>query len=98
MVEITKTRSDSFSNPTLDTQLAAKHVRQLYIAGIDAKLCVKKTIEGAINRGYVVNVVREGVATRRGTPLDELIGGYQAGGATMKSLEQAKSELGSSAR
>jgi nicotinamidase-related amidase len=55
---------------------------------------VKATIAGALNRGYVVAVVRDAIATRHGTPLEVLIRGYQAKGAVMKSLDQAKAELG----
>ena len=92
-VEIAKTRSDAFANPLLDTDLAAKHVGELFIAGLDAKFCVKKTIFGALNRGYKVNVVREGIATRHNTPLEQHITDYEAAGAVMASLESAKTQL-----
>jgi nicotinamidase-related amidase len=91
--EIVKTKSDAFANPLLDTQLAGAQVGELFVAGIDAGFCVKKTIHGALNRGYRVNVVREGIATRHGTPLERHIADYEAAGATMTSLERAKSEL-----
>jgi nicotinamidase-related amidase len=91
--EIVKTKSDSFSNPLLDSQLADQQVGELFIAGLDAKFCVKKTILGARNRGYKVNVVREGIATRHSTPLEELIADYEAAGAVMTSLERATKEL-----
>jgi nicotinamidase-related amidase len=91
--EIVKTKSDSFANPLLDTQLAANQVGELFIAGLDAKFCVKKTIRGALNRGYKVNVVREGIATRHSTPLGDHIADYEAAGAVMTSLESAKQEL-----
>ena len=92
-VEIVKTKSDSFANPTLDTQLAARQVGELFIAGLDAKFCVKKTILGALNRGYKVNVVREGIATRHSTPLAEHVADYEAAGAVMTSLERARTDL-----
>jgi nicotinamidase-related amidase len=92
-MEIVKTKSDSFANPLLDTQLAAKQVGELFIAGLDAKFCVKKTIRGALNRGYKVNVVRDGIATRHSTPLEDHIADYEAAGAVMTSLEGAKREL-----
>jgi len=57
-----------------------------------------ETVKGALNRGYVVNVVRDGIATRHATPIDEHIRDYAAGGALMKSLAQASSELGGGAR
>jgi nicotinamidase-related amidase len=91
--EIVKTKSDSFANPLLDEQLAAGQIGEVFIAGIDAGFCVKKTILGALNRGYRVNVVREGIATRHSTPLDEHIAGYEKAGAAMTSLASAKTEL-----
>jgi nicotinamidase-related amidase len=97
-VEIVKIKSDAFANPTLDRELAAKRVGQLYIAGLDAKFCVKKTIGGALNRGYAVNVVRDAIATRHATPIEDHVKDYEAGGAVMKSLAQATSELGGAAR
>jgi nicotinamidase-related amidase len=92
--EIVKTKSDAFANPQLDEQLAAGQVGELFIAGIDAGFCVKKTILGALNRGYHVNVVREGIATSHSTPLAQHIADYEAAGAVMTSLEGARSELG----
>jgi nicotinamidase-related amidase len=94
--EIVKTKSDAFANPLLDAQLAVAQVGELFIAGLDAGFCVKKTILGALNRGYKVNVVREGIATRHGAPLEQHIASYEAAGAVMTSLESAKDELGRS--
>jgi nicotinamidase/pyrazinamidase len=93
-VEIVKTKSDAFANPLLDAQLADKAVGELFIAGLDAKFCVKKTIGGALNRGYKVNVVRESIATRHSQPLEEHIKDYETAGAVMTSLESAKRDLG----
>jgi nicotinamidase-related amidase len=92
-IEVVKTKSDSFANPLLDTQLALQEVGELFIAGLDAKFCVKKTIGGALNRGYKVNVVREAIATRHSTPLEEHFADYAAAGAVATSLESAKTEL-----
>jgi nicotinamidase-related amidase len=97
-LEIVKTRSDSFTVPALDAQLDAHHVGELYIGGIDAGYCVKQTVAGARNRGYVVNVVREAISTSHSTPLDELIRGYERKGARMVSLEQAKVALAAGER
>jgi nicotinamidase-related amidase len=92
-IEITKTYSDAFSNPLLDRELAAKNVGQLYVAGLDARFCVKQTIGGALNRGYTVNAVGDAIATRHGTPLAELLDGYRAKGAVVKTLAEAVREL-----
>jgi nicotinamidase-related amidase len=92
-VEIVKTKSDSFANPLLDTQLGLKRVGELFIAGLDAGFCVKKTIGGALNRRYKVNVVRDAIATRHSTPLEEHIAEYEGAGAVTTSLPSAKTEL-----
>jgi len=97
-LEIVKTRSDSFTIPTLDAQLDAHQVGELYIGGVDAGYCVKQTIAGARNRGYAVHVVREAISTSHSTPLEELIRGYERKGARMVSLEQAKAELAAGTR
>jgi nicotinamidase-related amidase len=91
--EIVKTKSDSFSNPLLDERLAVEQVGELFIAGLDAGYCVKKTILGARNRGYKVSVVREAIATSHSTPIEEHIAAYEAAGAVMTSLEGARAAL-----
>ena len=92
-VEIVKTKSDAFANPLLDEQLALKQVGEVYIAGLDAGFCVKKTIRGALNRGYKVKAIRDAIATRHSTPVEEHIADYEAAGAVATSLESAKGEL-----
>jgi nicotinamidase-related amidase len=93
VIEISKTKSDSFSNPLLDTELAARQIGQLYIAGVDGAYCVKTTIAGALNRGYVVNAVAEAIATSHTTPMASLAQGYVERGAVLKSLQDARVEL-----
>jgi nicotinamidase-related amidase len=92
-VEITKTYSDAFSNPRLDRELDAKNVGQLYVAGLDARFCVKQTIAGALNRGYTVNAVGDAIATRHGAPLAELLAGYRSEGAVVKTVGESILEL-----
>ena len=93
-VDIVKTTADAFGNPALDAELGKGRIGELYIAGVDAGFCVKATIAGARNRGYAVSAVREGIATRHRTKLELLFQHYQAQGAVMKSLAEAKAELG----
>ena len=59
---------------------------------------MKATVTGALNRGYAVNVVRDAIATRHSTPLEVLIEGYQAKGAVIASLDQARAALGAPAK
>ena len=92
-VEIVKTTADAFGNPALDAELATRHIGELYVAGVDAAFCVQATIGGARNRGYAVNAVREGIATRHRTKLETLLQRYQDRGAVVESLAQATREL-----
>ncbi|MBN2197577.1 MAG: cysteine hydrolase [Polyangiaceae bacterium] len=92
-IEIVKIKGDAFSIPALEAKLDERQVGTLYIAGIDADHCVKATVGGARNRGYAVNVVREGIAVNGGKGLDKIVQGYEARGAVMKTLAQAASEL-----
>jgi nicotinamidase-related amidase len=93
-VEIEKLKGDAFSVPALEAKLEERRVGAVTIAGIDADHCVKATVGGARNRGYAVNVVREGIAVNGGQGLDKIMQGYQAKGAVMKTLAQAIDELG----
>ncbi len=93
-VEIEKVKGDAFSVPALEAKLNERRVGALFIAGIDADHCVKATVAGARNRGYAVNVVREGIAVNGGKGLDKIVKGYEAKGAVMKTLAQAVRELG----
>jgi nicotinamidase-related amidase len=97
-VEIKKVRGDAFSVPALEAKLDEQRVGAVFIAGIDADHCVKATVGGARNRGYAVNVVREGIAVNGGQGLDKIMQGYEARGAVMKTLAQAVGELGAPAQ
>lgn len=92
-IEIEKLKGDAFSVPALEAKLDERRVGAVTIAGIDADHCVKATVGGARNRGYAVNVVREGIAVNGGQGLDKIMQGYQAKGAVMKTLAQAVDEL-----
>ncbi len=57
-----KDRADAFSNPELDRFLQSRAVDHLLLAGSFAERSVYYTAEGAMNRGYKVQVVRDAVA------------------------------------
>lgn len=60
-----KNRTDAFSNRDLERFLIERHVSELYLVGLDAAFCVYYTALGALNRGYRVTVVTDGVMTGR---------------------------------
>jgi nicotinamidase-related amidase len=83
----TKGRSDSFSNPALDAHLRALQVDELLIVGLDAAYCVKATTRGALNRGYKVTVVSDGVATESGQSIENLARSYTDAGARVATTQ-----------
>jgi nicotinamidase-related amidase len=62
--EVVKIRSDSFSSPELEGYLAAKRVGTLLLTGLDGSYCVQATANGALNRGYRVEIVEDAVLSR----------------------------------
>jgi len=80
----TKGRGDAFSNPALDLFLRENQVDQLFLVGLDAAHCVNATARGALNRGYKVTLLTEGLATESGTSLEELAEGWRKAGAVVR--------------
>jgi len=78
-----KGRSDSFSNPELEAWLAQNQVEQLYLVGLDGAYCVNATARGALNRGYKVTLVTDGIATETSSTLEELSAKWRKAGATV---------------
>jgi nicotinamidase-related amidase len=63
-IDITKPKGDAFSNPELDAYLRQQQVNELYLMGLDGVGCVNRTAQGALNRGYRVNFIMDGIITR----------------------------------
>ncbi|MDX2430071.1 MAG: isochorismatase family cysteine hydrolase, partial [Bacteroides sp.] len=58
---VAKRRSDSFNKTNLDQILTDRQIEKLVIVGLDAEKCVLSSIEAALNRGYKVTVIADGV-------------------------------------
>jgi len=56
-----KHRADAFSNTDLDAFLRARAIDHLVLTGVFADACVFYTAQGAMNRGYKVQVVGDAV-------------------------------------
>jgi nicotinamidase-related amidase len=63
--DFAKNRTDAFSNRQLEQFLVERQVNELYLVGLDAAFCVYYTALGALQRGYRVTVVTDGVMTGR---------------------------------
>lgn len=69
---VTKQAQDGFANRELCTVLRALRVGRLRILGLDGEHDVAKTAQGALNRGYRVELVRDGIATARHGAFDSV--------------------------
>ncbi|USG62888.1 cysteine hydrolase family protein [Sneathiella marina] len=55
--DFTKHIGDAFSSPALNAMLDSHRIGHVKLAGLDGNYCVKNTAEGAVNRGYDVDVI-----------------------------------------
>ena len=63
-MEFVKHSGDAFSNPDLGRYLDDHRISKLMIAGLDGNACVKSTADGALNRGYRVEIVEAAVLSQ----------------------------------
>jgi len=68
-----KKRMDALSNPALERFFRANNIGRVYIAGLDAGYCVKKTALAALNRGMKVVLVVDALATGTGAEVSACI-------------------------
>jgi nicotinamidase-related amidase len=76
----TKSVGDSFSNASLEAYLQENQVDTLFIAGADAGACVFSTAQGAQNRGYNVNVLRDAIITVDDATMSTMLKEYEKSG------------------
>ncbi len=63
-MEFVKHSGDAFSNPDFGHWLDDHRISKLVIAGLDGNACVKSTADGALNRGYRVEIVETAVLSQ----------------------------------
>jgi nicotinamidase-related amidase len=56
-----KSKGDAFSSPEFERCLITNEVNELYLVGLDAEFCIYYTAKGALNRGYKVNIITDGI-------------------------------------
>jgi nicotinamidase-related amidase len=78
-----KWASDAFSNATLEAWMRRNEVGHLIVAGVFANACVRQTVRGAINRGYAVHVVEDGVGARSDRARASALAGLAKRGAQL---------------
>ena len=62
-VVVRKQHYSSFFETELDALLRARGIRDLFVAGFDARICVSATATDALARDYRVFVLRDAIAT-----------------------------------
>ena len=61
--QFVKPIGDGFSSPDFEAHLRELNVSRLVVVGLDGAACVQLTARGAMNRGYAVTFVEEGIVT-----------------------------------
>jgi nicotinamidase-related amidase len=77
---LSKPKGDAFSIPKLDALLIEHQVNEVYLVGLDAEFCVHHTAKGALNRGYTINIITDGIALRAKKKWEKLLEQYQKEG------------------
>ena len=63
--------------------LIEHQVNKLYLVGLDADGCLHTTAKGALNRGYNVNIITDGIVLKEEEKWDELLKHYQQEGIAL---------------
>jgi nicotinamidase-related amidase len=93
-IYFSKNQLDAFSNDKFDQYLRNKKVNKLIIAGVFADQCVLATARGALQRGYKVTILSDGVAAKSDEDLKEALQKYKEDGVTVMSSAGFLEKLG----
>ena len=83
-----KGKSDAFSNAKLEQFLLEHQVNELYLVGLDADGCVHVTAQGALNRGYSVNIITDAIVLQAEKKWEKLLQRYQEEGIRLTSSRE----------
>ena len=61
---LNKDKGDAFSNPALDSLLAANEINKLVFTGLDLAHCINSTIMAAKNRNYDISLISDAVLAK----------------------------------
>jgi len=77
----------------LTTQLTARHIEQIIIAGIETHVCVLQTALDLLAEGFQVHVIRNAVSSRKEIDYETALQRMQAEGVIVSTTEAAIFEL-----
>jgi len=81
---VVKCEADGFSNTQLDVALKGLAPQRIVVLGLMTDECVQETTKGAIDRGYRVEVVEDGVASMNDADHEKGLANIRECGATLK--------------
>jgi nicotinamidase/pyrazinamidase len=88
---VVKCEADGFSNSQLEVALKELAPERIVALGLMTDECVQETTRGAINRGYHVEVIEDGVASMTEADHQKGLANLRASGATMRRSEDVLS-------
>ncbi|VBB09213.1 Hypothetical protein LUCI_4500 [Lucifera butyrica] len=65
-----------------------KNIKELYIIGLDATLCVNETARAAVRRGYKTTVLSDAITTISNKGINEIINDYKNSGILVTTSDQ----------
>jgi nicotinamidase-related amidase len=87
---VDKTRYSAFTASRLDAHLRDRHADALVVTGSETDVCVLATVLGAVDRGYRVIVVRDGICSSSDAGHDAVLTVYE--GRYSAQIETADAE------
>lgn len=82
-----RSRWDALGEPAVEALLEGCQVNELFLAGIDALYTVHATARGALQRGYKVNVITDGVLLGSPSKQSALLDKYRSDGIELISSQ-----------
>ncbi|MDR3584478.1 MAG: cysteine hydrolase [Desulfosporosinus sp.] len=65
-----------------------KEIKELYLIGLDATLCINETAKDAVKRGYKTTILTDAIATISDKKINEIIDDYKMNGILVTTSDQ----------
>jgi len=85
---------DAFSSAEFEKHLISEGINELVLVGADAEFCVHLTAQAALNRGYRVKVIKEGLLLRAEKKWSSLMEVYRQEGIDVMTLDGYLNSVG----
>ena len=88
----TKSMPDAFSNNEFEDFLNERHIKELYLVGLDAAGCIHFTAKGALKKGYKVSIIKDGIVLLAENKWDSLLMKIKQDGINLISSNEFQEE------